>query len=692
MLIPSRSFSQLASCCDTSSVITLCYLSGEEYCASTVSNCPNYSIDGSLMENALALKLLSPNNFGPFGKVDCPMQLYKLTDVSTTQAISNVGCDIIFLPNSFVNPVTNQADLVMTYIPDDVLATIYAWSQECEQNLVVATQGEATYWGYVVENENLNPNTAAPGPKPLDIFNGPFGNLNQFFQGGSFQGVFTSTPSTGTVVLANDAAGRPTVCLDLATNDILLGDIGIFCSQGAGPISNGAGINNNNDILACNIFALACEIAAVTPPKLQQFAICPLETVTLPNGAITNISGTYTDTLINIFGCDSVIITEITPREIPPTFFLHDGCIGDQYAIFINGTLYNESNPRDTIYMENETGCDSFLIVDLTFKPHSRDSFSLDLCPGENITLNNGIKISEAGIYSDTLIAFNGCDSIVTITLSYKSTTQGATSIELCRGEIFSLSNGQTISTTGQYTDILTGVNGCDSVLTINLLFKADSTYLERAICADEILVINGQSYSVSNTYVTIEKNIEGCDSLLFTTLIAGLEPDVIIPQEITVESNATFPFNQSISDLYKISWTPATGLSCANCPNPALNGNESLDEYILTITDTLGCVWDYPILLDYICNYYVPNGFSPNFDGINDEFTLLGSTCRMESFVMRIYDRWGGLIFQSEVPELGWDGKSNNQLLDPGIYTYTISFVTYGRERLFSGEVLLLR
>ena len=248
------------SCCDTDENVDLCYLSGADFCGNS-GFCAEYSLDGDWMINALTAKLESANNFGPNGTVDCELELKKLDDVPSVQSINDCGCDIIFLPNVFVDPNTNIQNLDETYIPEYILQNIFDWSLECDNNLVIAAQAEAGLWGYTMQNANVNPNTPVVGTTLNSIFDGPFGMLDFFNQGGTYQGVFTSTPSTGIEVLANDANGNITVARDVFTNDIVVGDIGIFCSGGAGEVSPGPNILNNNDILICNMFALACQLA-----------------------------------------------------------------------------------------------------------------------------------------------------------------------------------------------------------------------------------------------------------------------------------------------------------------------------------------------------------------------------------------------------------------------------------------------
>ncbi len=96
--------------------------------------------------------------------------------------------------------------------------------------------------------------------------------------------------------------------------------------------------------------------------------------------------------------------------------------------------------------------------------------------------------------------------------------------------------------------------------------------------------------------------------------------------------------------------------------------------------------------------NIYIPNAFSPNDDGINDVFRPYHDGDVVQIKVMRIFDRWGGLLYEAHdfLPEAyakSWNGKMGNTLLNPGAYLYTLE-VTFrnGTEKTFSGIVNLVR
>lgn len=93
----------------------------------------------------------------------------------------------------------------------------------------------------------------------------------------------------------------------------------------------------------------------------------------------------------------------------------------------------------------------------------------------------------------------------------------------------------------------------------------------------------------------------------------------------------------------------------------------------------------------------YAPTAFSPNGDEINDEF-LIGIPPNMEilSYEMKIFDRWGELLYTTEDINQGWNGQVNGREIDTGVYIYSIR-IHYRDdykedEKIYSGDVLLIK
>ena len=121
----------------------------------------------------------------------------------------------------------------------------------------------------------------------------------------------------------------------------------------------------------------------------------------------------------------------------------------------------------------------------------------------------------------------------------------------------------------------------------------------------------------------------------------------------------------------------------------------------VLTAFSEENCVTSDSVFIEVVKTrkVYIPNTFSPNFDGINDYFTVFGDEPNVQAIEsLRVYDRWGGLVFESEnvLPgseSTGWDGRVGGALLPNGVYTYLAQVRFLDGELLnYAGSVLLVK
>lgn len=95
------------------------------------------------------------------------------------------------------------------------------------------------------------------------------------------------------------------------------------------------------------------------------------------------------------------------------------------------------------------------------------------------------------------------------------------------------------------------------------------------------------------------------------------------------------------------------------------------------------------------ICKLYFPNVFSPNLDGINDFFQAY-SNCPFEKFNMKIFNRWGVLVFESTDVNVGWDGTFHGRAADMGVYVWFLEYTVLEngqpRTELSRGDVAVLK
>jgi len=685
--------------CKTNQAVTVCYLRTADFCYDR--NRCSYTLDGEFMESALTRKLESAANFGSNGVVDCDIQLKPLRDYTSVTAIEDCGCDIVFTGSFPVDTLTTTIDSEVSSVPFPVLRTIREWSLKCSYNLVIVSQKEAAPWGYTIENENRNPNTPLSGNSLSSIFDGPFGKISEFQQGGTFQGVITAMPDTGGEILASDRDNQPTVVLDTETNDLILGDIGILSGNGAGRISSGRSISNDNDILAANIFALGCRIAEGEVSSYTLEEVCPGTLITLFSGREVNNEGIYTDTTEAANGCDSIIVTEIKHTGTSETEITHNGCMGDGYSVTFNGTVYNEENTIGIEMIENVAGCDSIVTVNLQFFPKSSTDIIEDVCDSYSLSINNTVYDSSNPSGQELLVNRAGCDSLVTIDLRFSSNSETFINDVSCRGSGYSISLNNRIyneaNPSGQ--EVLQNTSGCDSTIFVDLVFNsADSIFEEFLICTGESMFVNGQEYFAGESDRVVYERAGQCDSIYFFSVTTEAM-SITIDSSITRMVGGEGQFNNSIPDNFQIQWLPATGLSCSDCENPRIIGAEYIPSYDLVITDPTGCIFEYTVAVTYNIEPYIPNAFSPNNDGINDQFQIFpgiqSSAAQINQFL--VFNRWGSLVYEQKDIDLRndnawWDGSFNGQALKQGVYVYFIEMTFDNGEVVkLEGDVVIM-
>ncbi len=88
------------------------------------------------------------------------------------------------------------------------------------------------------------------------------------------------------------------------------------------------------------------------------------------------------------------------------------------------------------------------------------------------------------------------------------------------------------------------------------------------------------------------------------------------------------------------------------------------------------------------VFEYFIPNAFSPNGDGLNDVFRVNG-LYRNINFSMVIFDRWGQMVFESDDVDKGWDGKAGGQVCPPESYIWVVKISFPGQDIITSGDVV---
>jgi gliding motility-associated-like protein len=383
-----------------------------------------------------------------------------------------------------------------------------------------------------------------------------------------------------------------------------------------------------------------------------------------------------------------------------------------------------------------------------------------DWANGPTTALNNGIS---AGWYYVTITDSNTCstsdsfsisepdtliadiDSAGTLNLSCGGNSDGIISLNVSGGNggNYTYTWDPDVSTTyqavnlgvGLYSITVTDPKGCQD--TTSYLLTAPPpiavewpVVVDPACFGDETLLLienvtggsgnysfninSGALFDIgepvmltSGIYVVTVFDDRGCST--DTTYII-MEPDPIIvsisPENPVIDLGdsilLTGIVEQSQHPIAMSLWTSSEPLSCPTCEETWVF-NVVPATYTWTVIDTNGCEGSSNILVDvdYERDVYIPNVFSPNNDGRNDEFKIFTGPGVVSINFINIYDRWGNLLHvegQQMPSESGaghWDGTAKGgELVGPGVYVYVveITFVDNNTTLTYSGDVTLLK
>ncbi len=250
-------------------------------------------------------------------------------------------------------------------------------------------------------------------------------------------------------------------------------------------------------------------------------AICEGETYTF-GGQAYSTQGTYVKTFQSVSGCDSVVTLNLWVHQAVSYSYDAEICAGNAYE-FDGQQLTTAGSYSQTL--QTIDGCDSVVTLNLSVRSAIQNTVDAEICQGGSYTFD-GQVLTTAGSYTKTFQSVEGCDSVVTLKLAVLSAINNSIQEEICAGSSYAF-GGQNLTQGGTYTHTFQSVQGCDSIVTLNLSVRSEINYpVFEEICASGSYFFGGQNLTEAGTYTNTLQTAEGCDSTvtLHLSVLATIE------------------------------------------------------------------------------------------------------------------------------------------------------------------------
>ncbi len=366
-----------------------------------------------------------------------------------------------------------------------------------------------------------------------------------------------------------------------------------------------------------------------------------------------------------------------------------------------NPVQYNFAGSYDVrLITTNSSGCKDTTLKNIRINPLPNTNAGLDttICLGQTVQLNaTGGNFYEWLPPNNTLSCINCGSPIATPLINTTYLVRGVNNFGCEKRDSVTIFVVQPSTVVAPPDDSLCAGQGIRLFATGTQVYSwSPATGLNNTNTSSPIARPGS-----SITYVVTGSDSRNCfvttDSVsvsVFPVPAVNAGPDITIPAGSSTPLNA----NQS-ADVVGITWTPVTGLSCTTCPDPIATPKKKT-AYTVTVINNGGCINTDQITVFVTCdnsNIFVPNTFSPDGDGNNEQFYPRGrGIVTAKSF--RIFSRWGQQVFQAQNflindASTGWDGTFKGAKLPPDVYVYILEvYCENGNLVNLKGDVMLVR
>ena len=675
------------------------------------------------------------NNFINVGNTSLQLTLNSLTNRNVSTIITSIQSELpdatISLDNITGQDICQNHDLTLDYTvynvnSNDTLLAGTPISVYANNNVLLST---VTLPSDILIGDSLSLSTLVNIPASIAS---PFTLSMVVNQNATQLGVYPESN------FGNNTSNDSTISLTTVVYPNF-GNVGPFC-QGTSYTLPSVSLNNVDGVWSpafnnqssgtyafipnnttCNqSLLLTVEIVPQTTPLFNiTSSICENGTVVFPAVTQNGVHGTWSPALNNqstttytftpdiytpAVGCPTSVQHTLTviPSTLPTFTLLDSICLNGQLTFptvsdnSISGSwspAFDNQNSATYTFTPDASNFATCLVSAqhaVVIAPPTTPSFSFvnSLCEGSAFTLPT---VSDNGIAGTWSVPFND-----QVTTNYTFTPDTTSVLSSCSPSVTeSIAIIPTLTPSFNFADSL-----CEDAV-----FNFPDISLEG---------INGIWTPTFSNQVTQNYTFTP-SSLGITNTNIGLRCPEVVNQIMTILANPVADFtpqysvlplfmpstilDNNSSNAYTYFWNFGDGTSNDSIFSPEHTFPEEAGSYLvsLKVSNQLGCMdtTSQVIVVEHDPVVFIPNAFTPDGDGLNNEFTaVFPENMKLASYEMYIYDRWGELVFYSQDPKQGWDASLAGFDAPDGVYSYLVKYKELGYVNKFqvTGSVVVIR
>ncbi len=400
--------------------------------------------------------------------------------------------------------------------------------------------------------------------------------------------------------------------------------------------------------------------------------------------------------LADMHGADSIVYMRVAVLD-DDTIYRNDTIVENSLPYSIEGGYHFFNDADTTLFLQNLQGCDSTVHYTLKVWRNVATSYDTTVCDNVWPLDWRGYHFLGGGPARLNLNNIHGADSTVSLFVAVNPVYDTTLTPEICDNGSYTL-GPHTLNRTGHYSHIFHTVEGCDSLVQVDLTvwptYRID--HYDTA-CFSDGIDVGGMRYYESGILPHTYSSIQGCDSMVthflhikgqYLKARAHISPEIVTPGNL--EMRLEDISRSAIDRLWLIGDDLQTDEEKLYYTYP--DEKDTVPLYLIAYSDD-GCTDTLQRILRIDRTViFVPNTFTPSLESNSRWFIYTQDITDMEVW---IYNRQGNLIHHYIGTDGYWDGTSNGRNCPQAAYVYKAEYrsrVYPERLQAITGTILLLR